>query len=48
MKNNKCLFIRRDGKPCGKVWLARVEKPVMCPRCKSQKWNTKKKEEKSK
>lgn len=35
MKKNECI-------KCGHLWVARVEKPAMCPKCKSYKWNEKK------
>ena len=32
METNKCLR-------CDHTWIVRTEDPVMCPRCKSHKWN---------
>lgn len=34
MKKCKCLR-------CGWEWLPRTEKPIMCPACKSRKWEEK-------
>lgn len=28
-------------KKCGHEWVARVKKPVQCPRCKTYKWEGK-------
>lgn len=35
MKKVKC-------KRCGYKWEPKTEKPTMCPRCKTKKWDTKK------
>ncbi len=29
---------------CNHSWIKRVEKPVLCPKCKSPKWNEPRKE----
>jgi len=34
---NKC-------KKCGHEWIARVEDPIQCPKCKQYDWKEKKKE----
>ena len=31
-KISKCLR-------CGWIWIPRMEKPYVCPKCKSYKWN---------
>lgn len=32
MDNKRCLR-------CKHIWISRTQDPVMCPRCKSYKWN---------
>jgi len=39
MEKNKCI-------KCGKEWVPRVERPEVCPRCKSYEWEKKEKEKK--
>jgi predicted Zn-ribbon and HTH transcriptional regulator len=42
MNTEKCIC-----KLCGHTWLARVEKPKACPRCKRFDWEKKVNNEKS-
>lgn len=44
MTDNSAREIRIERcKRCGWPWTPRIEKPVMCPKCKSAYWNIERK-----
>jgi len=41
LKNSSRRF--EECKRCGWKWIPRLEKPILCPKCKSAYWNIEKK-----
>jgi Zn finger protein HypA/HybF involved in hydrogenase expression len=38
----KTKLKKLECKRCGKIWIPRIENIVVCPKCKSPRWDTRK------